>query len=77
MANYILYEKKTYILSALTFCSALVNLGLNYWWIHKWGTIGAAYASVASLLLFLFSWLLAHRVHPMPWQSALRPRRTR
>ncbi len=77
VANYILYEKKTYILSGLTFGSALVNVGLNYWWIHKWGTIGAAYASVASsFLFFLFSWLLAHRVHPMPWLAALRPGRT-
>ena len=76
VGNYILYEKKTYILSGLTFGSALVNLGLNYWWIQMWGTIGAAYATVASsLLLFLLSWLAAQRVHPMPWSAALRPGR--
>jgi len=74
VGNYIFYEKKTYILSALTLSSALVNVGLNYWWIGKWGTIGAAYASAASsLIFFLFSCLVAQRVHPMPWLAALRP----
>ena len=76
VGNYIFYEKKTYILSGLTLSSALVNVGLNYWWIGKWGTIGAAYASAASsFLFFLLAWLLAQHVHPMPWLAALRPRR--
>ena len=73
VGNYIFYEKKTYILSGLTLGSALVNVGLNYWWIGKWGTIGAAYASaVSSFIFFLLAWLLSQRVHPMPWLAALR-----
>ena len=75
VGNYIFYEKKTYILSGLTLGSALVNVGLNYWWIGKWGTIGAAYASaVSSFIFFLLAWLLSQRVHPMPWLAALRPK---
>lgn len=75
VGNYIFYEKKTYILSGLTLGSALVNVSLNYWWIGKWGTIGAAYASaVSSFIFFLLAWLLAQRVHPMPWLAALRPK---
>ena len=76
VGNYIFYEKKTYLLSGLTTGSALLNVGLNYLWIQKWGALGAAYASAASsFVFFVLSWLLAQRVHPMPWLDALRPGR--
>ena len=73
VGQYILYEKKTHLLSALTLGSALLNLVLNYFWIGRWGAPGAAYASAASSFVFLLlSWELAQRVHPMPWLEALK-----
>lgn len=68
----IFYEKKTRILSFLTFTTAILNIILNYWFIKMNGTIGAAQAtSLSFFITFILSWILAQRVYPLPWKLML------
>jgi O-antigen/teichoic acid export membrane protein len=47
--------------------TALVNLGLNFWLVPRFGILGAAYASVISYSMSLIlTWLMTVRVFPMP-----------
>lgn len=47
--------------------AAAVNVGLNLWWIPKFGVLGAAWASLAAFLVAgVSSVLLGRRVLPMP-----------
>ena len=67
--NYIFYVKKTYFLSVMTLISAGIVMLLNYLLIPLFGITGSAYSMVASwLILFALTWLLGHRVYPMPWR---------
>ena len=67
--NYIFYVKKTYFLSVMTLISAGIVMLLNYLLIPLFGITGSAYSMVASwFILFALTWLLAHRVYPMPWR---------
>jgi len=47
------YYKKTALVPLLTISSALVNVGLNLWWIPHWGAMGSAWATVVSYALTL------------------------
>lgn len=68
VTNYIFFTKRTHFLSMLTGCSAVVSLGLNFILIPRLGSFGCGVTMAASwLLLFIGAWLMAHRVHPMPW----------
>lgn len=68
VANYIFYEQKTYWLSIGSFLIAIVNAVASYTFIVMNGTIGAAQGTCLSFFIgFIFTWLLAARVHPMPW----------
>lgn len=70
IANYILYAKKTYLLSYITMGNGVINLVLNYILIGKYGAMGAAYATAISFFFFFISaWWLSNRVYPMPWFS--------
>ncbi len=68
--NYIFYEKRTGILSLLTFFSLCLNLFLNYFFIKIYGTIGVAYATALTVgVFFIIVFALANKIHPMPWLS--------
>lgn len=68
VTNYIFYEKRVHILSMMTFASLIINLLLNYFLIHKYGAIGVAYGTVVTVgIFFLIAFVVANRVHPMPW----------
>ncbi len=68
VANFVFYEKKNYLLGYATVTSALINVIMNYWLIKLNGPIGAAQATfIAFLCMFLITWWLSHKVHPMPW----------
>jgi len=73
ITNYIFYEKRVYILSMMTFFSLLINLVLNYIFIHKYGSIGVAYGTVITVgIFFLIAFVVANRVHKMPWLFFMR-----
>lgn len=64
----IFYEKKTHLLSMATFLTAFLNIIFNYFFIKWNGSIGAAQATaLAFFVSFIFTWVLASRVYPMPW----------
>ena len=52
VTNLLFYEKKTKILAILTMSGALINMILNYYFIHFFGVIGVAYATSATWGLF-------------------------
>jgi O-antigen/teichoic acid export membrane protein len=68
VTNYIFYEKRTGILSLLTFSSLCLNLILNYFFIKIYGTIGVAYATALTIgFFFIIVFITANKLHPMPW----------
>ena len=64
----IFYEKKTQLLSIVTFSTAFLNVLFNYIFIKINGAVGAAQATcLAFFVSFVFTWILATKVHFMPW----------
>ena len=69
IANYILYSKKTYILSSITLSSVLIVFILDYFCIKNFGIIGAAYAMLLVWITFFFvTWTVANKIYKMPWR---------
>lgn len=65
---YIFYLKRTVLITTLTLTSGLLNVIFNYFLIQSYGAIGAAYATVISMLLtFLLTYYISQRVFSMPW----------
>lgn len=70
--NYLFFMKKAKVIGAIAFLCAAVNILLNYFWINKYGAIGAAMATATSFFLFLvLTGCVAHHHYPMPWLKAL------
>lgn len=68
VTNYIFYEKRVKLLSMMTFGSLLINLVLNYVFIHKYGAIGVAYGTAITVaIFFIIAFIVANHVHKMPW----------
>jgi O-antigen/teichoic acid export membrane protein len=73
VTNYIFYEKRTGLLSVLTFSSLVLNFILNYIFIHKFGTIGVAYATAFTMgVFFIIVFFITNKIHKMPWLYFLR-----
>lgn len=72
VVNYIFYEQKNSILAMVTFATALLNIVLNYFFIRKFGAIGAAQATtIIFAIKFVVVWVLSAKVHKMPWKEVL------
>lgn len=70
VTNYIFYSKRTSVLSIVTFSSGLINFGLLLWLVKTYGTVGAGMAyCMSATIQFVFTWVAANRMHPMPWTS--------
>jgi len=68
VTNYIFYEKKTGILAILAFSSLVLNFILNYTFIQQFGTIGVAYATAITIgVFFIIVFIMANKIHRMPW----------
>lgn len=68
VTNYIFYAEKTSILAWVTFASAILNVILNYFFIKKFGAIGAAQATtIIYFIRFIATWILSSKVYKMPW----------
>ena len=68
LVGYILYEKKTRLLSAITVFSAALNIFLILILIDGYGLEGVALASMVAMgVRFALVWLASIKVHPMPW----------
>ena len=68
VVNYIFYQNRTDLLVPITTAGALLHILLSYWFIWRWGAIGAALAQIVSgLTVFLSVWYVSSRVYKMPW----------
>jgi O-antigen/teichoic acid export membrane protein len=68
VVNYIFYIEKTAILAWITFGSSIINLGSTYFFIIKFGAVGAAMsAALVSFCFFIFTWIYSNKVYSMPW----------
>ncbi|MCK4441379.1 MAG: oligosaccharide flippase family protein [Sulfurovaceae bacterium] len=76
VTNYIFYEKRVKILSAMTFLSLMINLVLNYILIKKYGAIGVAYGTAITVsIFFVIAFIIANKVYKMPWLFFLEKKR--
>lgn len=72
VTNYIFFMKKTYLLSIVTITSGIINVILIYLFIDKYQLLGVSMAFCISMALrFLFTWILAQYIYPMPWFHSL------
>lgn len=65
-------KKKTNILSFLVIFAAIINVILNLFFIPAFGILGAAYATLISYFVYLFSsWLIGRKIFiwSFPWQT--------
>lgn len=63
------YYRKTPWISSMTTAAALLNIGLNLWWIPLIGAMGSAWATVAAFAaVLLIGGLLGRRLQPIPMQ---------
>ena len=61
------FRRKTFLLSRITFSAALLNIVFNYFFIKRFGVIGAAYSTALSwFLFFMISMLISIRLYPFP-----------
>lgn len=68
VAPYIYFSEKTIFVSVISIFVAIFNLVFNLVFIPVWGIKGAAYSMCLSwLLLYMFNFLMANKVHKMPW----------
>lgn len=74
VTNYVFFAKRTGQLAVVSLGSGLLNIGLSYLLLTTRGLEGAAQAFLcAQAALFLGTWWLAARAHPMPWNLVQRP----
>jgi O-antigen/teichoic acid export membrane protein len=71
-SNYIFYAKETGFLAWISILNITLNVSLNYFLIHKYGAIGAAYATCISFLIFSIIIILKSiKLFPLPWTNFL------
>jgi O-antigen/teichoic acid export membrane protein len=68
LVGYLLFEKKTKLLSFITVSSASLNILLILLLIPYFGLKGVAIASLVAMIIRFFAiWIASMKVHPMPW----------
>ena len=70
LSSFLLFKKKTKLLAGITVAQTVVQLGLTYYMVTNYSTIGAQYASVLGNLLLnaILAWFVT-REYRMPWLS--------
>ena len=69
---YIFYAQETKYVAFITIFTGLVHIAVAYWLIGLYGIAGAAFAQIFTAMLRLAAtWVIANRVHAMPWKSGL------
>jgi O-antigen/teichoic acid export membrane protein len=68
-ANLLFARERTWTIAAATLSSGVIVVALNFWWIPRFGILGAAWASAAGYgLMLLFVWFAAQRVYPLAYE---------
>jgi O-antigen/teichoic acid export membrane protein len=66
--NYIFYVKKTQLIFLITMLTGILNIGLTYISILKFGLAGAGVAfCIVNIIAYFVSWYIAQKVFPMNW----------
>jgi len=66
--NYIMFTKKTYKITQITFTTGILNITLAYFMIQQFGLLGAAYSMlIITFLQYVFSFYVGNKLIPMPW----------
>ncbi|MES2376886.1 MAG: oligosaccharide flippase family protein [Bacteroidota bacterium] len=74
-ATTIFFKQRTKILGWLSVVNVLLNMTLNYFFINKFGPVGAAYAtSVSFFVVLLITAFFSNKFYPMPWLFFLKDR---
>jgi len=61
-------SRRTMMTPVIATIAAVVNLGLNFWFIPRWGIVGAGLTTVIGYALLLWlGWLNAQRSYPVPY----------
>jgi O-antigen/teichoic acid export membrane protein len=61
-------SRRTRMTPLIASIAAAVNLGLNFWFIPRWGIVGAGVTTVIGYaLLLLMGWANAQRSYPVPY----------
>lgn len=73
VVNYIFFVGRNELLSAVSLAVGVLNLGLSYVLVQRSGAVGAAQAyMVSQFVMFVATWILAAKCHPMPWLEVTR-----
>lgn len=68
VVNYITYKRRTECLSLITLLGSLVNIALLFALMPVFGLEGTVIAFVVARgVIFVMTWVVAHRLVPMPW----------
>jgi O-antigen/teichoic acid export membrane protein len=68
VTNYLFYERKTHITASVTLLCGSIGVFLTWWLVSIYGLIGAGVGAAVSMFLqFVITWIMANKVHPMPW----------
>ncbi len=64
VTNFLFFEKKTALLAKITFSGAILNIVLNFLLIQEFGTVGVAYATAITwLIFFLFVFYFTFKLY--------------
>lgn len=69
VSGYAFYRRKTKVLGVITFLSSVLQMGLAFLLVPRFGLSGALYAGcIVSLLTFLAVLTYANRLYDLPWR---------
>jgi O-antigen/teichoic acid export membrane protein len=72
-SSMLFFAKKTKYFMFISLVNILLSVVLNYLLINRYGSLGAAYATVISMFVFMILVLfLSNRIIALPWGTALR-----
>ena len=63
VTNFLFFEKKTALLAKITISGAILNIILNYFLIQEFGTIGVAYATAITWIIYCIAVVLTNILH--------------
>lgn len=70
MVGYLFFFKKTKILASISIALGILNILLNYFFVKRYGAIGAAQATcLAFFCQLVVVWFIVNKRYPMPWFS--------
>ena len=70
LTSYITFYKKTKIIGVLTMVITMITVGLNYWLITYYNSMGAVYATLIMAIITIFPlYYFSNKICPMPWFS--------